>query len=406
MKQENEDVFGIHSQERLFLGIRMLMAWRGVHMKKRLMVFLMSAVMVMTGLTACGESAEEDTIKIGFAGPLTGDCSQDGIACREATLLAIEEVNNAGGIEGKMVEAVVYDDKSDPKEAAIVANKIAEDSSILGVVGHYNSSCTLAGAPIYNKAQVTEVAYGSSAPAVTDAGDYTFRVLNSDDMQGALVADWAVNELGYKNCAIIYENSDYGLGNAESFKNAVLEYGATITTEDSYITGQTKDFTSILTNIKNSDAEMIFVGGLYNECAMLLKQAETVGLDIQMMSTDGVFSPSLIELAGEAGEGFLLIGTFHLENPAEICQNFINGYEEMYDGKEPGTYAAMAYDATRVLLDALKNGCTDREAVRQYLSTMKNFPGAAGDITFDENGDVVKEPLKLIIKSGEYALYK
>lgn len=375
-------------------------------MKRKLAALFMCMVIAVTGLTACGKEAAEDTIKIGFAGPLTGDCSQDGTACKEAALLAIKEVNDAGGINGKQVELVAYDDKSDPKEAAVVANKLAEDSSILGIVGHYNSSCTLAGAPIYNKAGVVEVAYGSSAPAVTDAGDYTFRVLNSDDMQGALVADWAVNELGYKNCAIVYENSDYGLGNAESFKNAALEYGATITSEDSYITGQTKDFTSILTNIKNSDAEMVFVGGLYNECAMMMKQADTVGLDIQMMSTDGVFSPSLIELSGEAGEGFLLIGTFHLENPAEICQSFISGYEELYEGKEPGTYAAMSYDATRVLLEALKNGCTDREAVREYLTTMRDFPGAAGDITFDENGDVVKAPLKLVIKDGEYALYE
>ncbi len=375
-------------------------------MKKKWITLFACMAFAVAGLTACGDSAAEDTLKIGFAGPLTGDCSQDGIACREAALLAVKEVNDAGGIDGKQVELVDYDDKSDPKEAAAVANKLAEDTSILGVVGHYNSSCTLAGAPIYNKAGIVEVAYGSSAPSVTDAGEYTFRVLNSDDMQGALVADWAVNELGYKNCAIVYENSDYGLGNAESFKKAALEYGAVITSEDSYISGQTKDFTSILTNIKNSDAEMIFVGGLYNECAMMLKQADTVGLDIQMMSTDGVFSPSLIELAGEAGEGFLLIGTFHLENPAEICQSFIAAYEELYDGKEPGTYAAMAYDATRVLLEALKNGCTDREAVRAYLSTMKDFPGAAGDITFDENGDVVKEPLKLVIKDGRYELYE
>lgn len=375
-------------------------------MKKKLFLLLLSVSVAMAGLTGCGNKTDDNTIKIGFVGPLTGDCSQDGIACKEAAQLAVQEINDAGGIDGKQVELVAYDDKSDPKEAAIVANKLAEDTSILGVVGHYNSSCTLSGAPIYNKAGVVEVAYGSSAPAVTDAGDYTFRVLNSDDMQGALVADWAVNELGYKNCAIVYENSDYGLGNAESFKKAAQGYGATIVSEDSYITGQTKDFTSILTNIKNSDAEMIFVGGLYNECAMMLKQAQTVGLDIQMMSTDGVFSPSLIELSGEAGEGFLLIGTFHLENPAEICQKFISGYEAMYDGKEPGTYAAMSYDATRVLLEALKNGCTDRKAVREFLTTMEDFPGAAGDITFDENGDVLKAPLKLVIRNGEYALYE
>lgn len=373
---------------------------------KKRMTLLIGAAAVSVMLAACGGSSSDDTLKIGFAGPLTGDCSQDGVACKEAAMLAVEEINNAGGIDGKLVELVTYDDKSDPKEAAVVANKLAEDTSVLGVVGHYNSSCTLAGAPIYNKARVAEVAYGSSAPAVTDAGEYTFRVLNSDDMQGTLVADWAVNELGYKNCAIIYENSDYGLGNAQSFKDEALKNGAVITSEDSYITGQTKDFTSILTNIKNSEADMIFVGGLYNECAMLMKQAETLGLSIQMMSTDGVFSPSLIELAGEAGEGFLLIGTFHLENPAEICQKFIGEYEEAYDGKEPGTYAAMSYDATRVLLEALKNGCTDREAVREFLSTVKDFPGAAGDITFDANGDVVKEPLKLVIKNGEYALYE
>lgn len=405
MNENSEDVFLLMQREIQVLYFPLHGEQRRGHMRKKLLTAMMSMALTAALFTGCGESSS-DTVKIGFAGPLTGDSSQDGIACREAALQAIKEVNDAGGIDGKQVELVDYDDKSDPKEAAIVANKLAEDSSILGVVGHYNSSCTLAGAPVYNKAGVVEIAYGSSAPAVTDAGDYTFRVLNSDDMQGALVADWAVNELGYKKCAIVYENSDYGLGNAESFKEAALENGAEITSEDSYITGQTKDFTSILTNIKESGAEMIFVGGLYNECAMLLKQAQTVGLSIQMMSTDGVFSPSLIDLAGDAGEGFLLIGTFHLENPSEICQQFVKGYEELYDGKEPGTYAAMTYDATRVLLEALKNGSTDRESVKEYISTMKDFPGAAGDITFDENGDVLKTPLKLIIQDGKYALYE
>lgn len=376
-------------------------------LKKKLLVAL-AVVMSTTMMIGCGQSSttssnNSDTIKIGIVTPLTGDCSQDGVDIKKASEFAIKEVNDAGGINGKKLELVTEDDKADPKEAAIVANKLAQDKSIVGVVGHYTSSCSLAGAPIYNKAGVVEVSPASSAPSLSQAGDYTFRIVNSDLVQGALVANWAVSEKGFKKVSIIYENSDYGLGNAKAFEDAAVEKGATIVTKDSYLSGQTKDFTSILTNIKNSGSDVVFIGGLYNECAMILKQAKQIGVDIPFMGTDAVYSLSLPKIAGDAAENFLLIGTFHEENNTEISKKFVKGYTD-YSGNTPGTYAANAYDATRVVIEGIENAGTDRKAVRDYIAKIKDFPGVGGIITFDENGDVVKQPLKLTVKDGKFVI--
>lgn len=376
-------------------------------LKKKLLMAL-TVVMSTTIMIGCGKSSatssnNNDTIKIGLVTPLTGDCSQDGIEMKKAAEFALKEVNDAGGINGKKLELVTEDDKADPKEAAIVANKLAQDENIVGVVGHYTSSCSLAGAPIYNKAGVVEVSPASSAPSLSQAGDYTFRIVNSDLVQGALVANWAVSEKGFKKISIIYENSDYGLGNAKAFEDAAVENGATIVTKDSYLSGQTKDFTSILTNIKNSGSEVVFIGGLYNECAMILKQAKQIGVDIPLMGTDAVYSLSLPKIAGDASENFLLIGTFHEENNTEISKNFVKGYAD-YAGNTPGTYAANAYDATRVVIEGIKNAGTDRKAIRDYIAKIKDFPGVGGTITFDENGDVVKQPLKLIVRDGKFVI--
>lgn len=381
---------------------------------KRLISIIVILMVILT-ISGCGgkqtapntpaPQTEPSKIKIGSVGPLTGTSAQDGIAMKNAALLAADLVNKAGGISGKQIEVVFEDDKSDPKEAAAVANKFASDKDIIAVVGHYNSSCTLAGAPIYNKAGVTEISGGSSSPAVTDAGPCTFRTITTDAFQGRYVMGWAVKEEGFKKIAVVYENTDYGRGIDTVIKAEAANLGATVVAEEAYIMGQTKDFSSMVTKLKSIKPDVIIIGGLYNEAALFAKQAKRSGLDTPLMGVDGLYTEPLIQLGGDAVEGLRLIGFYHEQNSSKETQDFINAYKAKFN-EVPGTYAAYAFDAANIVIEALKNGAKDRKGVVDYLTTLKNFKGVTGVTSFDQNGDCIKEPIKLIVKGGKFDFYK
>ncbi|MDR3348626.1 MAG: ABC transporter substrate-binding protein [Acidaminococcales bacterium] len=368
---------------------------------------LMAGLLLSAALLGgCGtDKKADDAVKIGLAIPLTGSSAQDGETIKNGVQLAIDEVNGQGGIKGKKVLLDVQDDKSDPKEAAIVANKLAGDKSVLAVVGHFNSSATLAGAPIYNKAGLVEISPGSSSPAVTKAGDYTFRVITTDAFQADYVAKWAVKDLGYKKIAVIYENNDYGKGLADVFDEKAKGQGAAIVSSDSYLAGETKDFSAILTKIKAAGPDMLFIGGLYNETALIAKQAKNIGLNAPIMGVDAIYSNALIDLGGKSVEGVLLPGFFHEGTDNPVAQKFIKAYKAKYK-QDPATYAAYGYDAAKIVLDAIANAGTDRKAIRDYIAKVKGFQGATGINTFDENGDVMKDPLRLVIKESKFQVVK
>ncbi|HHV71528.1 MAG TPA: branched-chain amino acid ABC transporter substrate-binding protein [Clostridia bacterium] len=379
-------------------------------MKRRgkLFTLLLVAVVLVSLLAGCGQQKEQEAktgeIKIGVAAPLTGASAQDGESIRKGVELAVEQINAKGGINGKLVKLEVADDKTDPKEAAIVANKLAQDKSILAIVGHFNSSATLAGAPIYNKEKVVHISPGSSSPAVTDAGPYTFRVITTDAFQGEYVAEWAVKDEGFKRIAIIYENTDYGKGLSDVFSASVKKLGAEVVANESYILGETKDFSTVLTKIKNAKPDLLFIGGLYNEAALIAKQAKRLGLNLPMMGVDALYSDALISLGGQDVEGLLLPGFFHYSSTNPVAQEFIKAYREKYNS-DPGTYAAYAYDAANIIFEAIQKAGEDRQKIADYITNLKDFQGATGINTFDENGDVLKEPLRLIIKNGKFEIY-
>lgn len=267
---------------------------------KVILAILLSIAMLFA-CTGCGEKEVTEYV-IGFVGPLTGASAQDGQDALEGAQLYVEQVNAAGGIDGIPLTLNVQDDKGDPKEAAIVANMLAQDESVLAIVGHYNSSCTLAGAPIYNEAGVAAIAYGSSSPAVTEAGPYIYRTIPSDDVGGRMVAQWAFADLSPTKAAIVYENNDYGLGTATIYKEECEAAGVEVVAYENYIPDETTDFTTMLTKIKESGAEVMLLATLYNETAMFAKQAQLLGLSLPMYGVDALYQPALIELGGDAVE--------------------------------------------------------------------------------------------------------
>ena len=372
-------------------------------MKRILAATLVAVLAITTAACGAGSGGSGDAIKIGLATPLTGASAQDGKAIQEGVNLAVKQINDQGGIDGKQVEVVAEDDKGDPSEAATVANKMAQDDGILAIVGDFNSSCTLAAAPTYNQTGIVQISPGSSSEAVTDAGDYTFRTITTDAVQGQYLADWCVNELGYKNIAILYENDDYGLGLADVAERETKALGAKTLVREAYEVNQT-DFSTVLTKVAKSKADVLIIGGLYNETALIAKQRAKAGLaDLPIMGVDAIYSDALVELGGKAVNGIKLTAYFSDSSDNKVTQDFIKAYTDEY-GKAPGTYAAYAYDATLIILDAIKNAGTDRKEIRDYISKIEGFEGATGTASFDQNGDVIKEPLRMEIVDGKFTV--
>lgn len=358
-----------------------------------------------TGASSNSQKAPSDAkIKIGVAGPFTGAIAETGATIKNAVELAAEQMNKAGGVNGKQIELVIEDDKADPKESASIANKFAADKSILGVIANYTSSTTLAGAPIYNKVGVSQLSYGSTSPAVTKAGPYTFRDITTDAYDGEFVAQWTIDE-GYKNIAILYENDDYGKGLADVYNKKVTSLGAKVVMQEPYNLGETKDFSAILTKMKNNSPDALFIAGQYNEAAMIIKQGKRLGINYPVIGSNGLYSDALIKLGGTDVEGLLCIGAFHSSAVYPEAKAFIDSYKTKW-GSEPDIWAAFAYDAANIMFSAVKNGGEDRKKINDWLTTMKDFKGATGTTTFDENGDCIKQPLKLIVKNGKFEMYK
>ncbi len=369
---------------------------------KKLLAAVLAAVMVaaMVGCGA-GSGSDSDAIKIGLAAPLTGASAQDGKDIQNGVNLAVKQFNDEGGLDGKTVEVLAEDDKGDSSEAATVANKFAQDDSILAIVGDFNRSCTLAAAPIYNEAGIVQISPGSSSEEVSGAGDYTFRTITTDAVQGQYLAEWCVKELGYKKIGILWENDDYGLGLKNVMKRETEALGAKVVADAKYKV-KLEDYSAEVGAVLNKDPDVLIIGGLYNETAAIAKEIRNKrGSDIPIMGVDAIFSTALIDLGGEAVNGIKLTSYFSEDSDNQVTQDFIAAYSEEY-GKAPGTYAAYAYDATKIILQAIKESGTDRKAIRDYIAGIEGFEGATGTASFDENGDVIKAPLRMEIIDGAF----
>lgn len=368
-------------------------------MKKWYAVFFLAVAVLYAG-TGCQKKS--DAIKIGLAGPMTGDQSKMGTDFKNGVALAVEEWNARGGVLGKKIEMIIGDDQHDPKQAVSVANMMV-NSGVAGVIGHFNSSCSIPASDIYQRAGMPMISPGSTNPQLTEKGYRdVYRVCGRDDQQGKVGAKFAVTQLKLKTVAVIHDKTTYGQGLADEFKKAlgdkvrVVYYGGVVQGD--------KDFKSVLTVIREKHPELIFFGGIYPEAGLLVRQARELGISAPFMSGDGTIDPKFIEIAGAgAAEGTYL--TFS-PDPAHIptAKDFIMHYHAKFG--EIGPYSIYAYDAANILLSAIREaGSTDGKAVIGKLHSME-FTGAAGKIRFDQKGDVTAAPYVVwITRGGKFVEY-
>lgn len=369
-------------------------------MKKNLFVIL-SLVLSLSLLAGCSSpagngGANADAIKVGVNYELTGAVATYGVGLNEGVQLAFEEINANGGILGKQVEVVTVDNKSEDTEAANLSTKLATQEKVLALLGPATSGNTKAASPAANQNKIPLISGSATADDVTvDANgkvrDYIFKTCFSDSFQGVMMAEFAANDLGAKNAAILADStSDYAAGLSKAFRETITTQGGTILSEEAYAAGD-NDFRAVLTNIKAKNPEVLFIPGYYEEVGLIVRQARELGLNVPILGGDGYESPKLTEIAGAENLNDVYYSSHYSTNDtAENVVSFNSAYEAKY-GKSPDAFNALGYDMVYFLKDAFERaGEADSEKLKLALEATDGFEGVTGVLSIDENHNPVK----------------
>ena len=348
------------------------------------------------GGAAGNVSTGNGDILVGEYGSLTGPQATFGQSTHNAIQMALDEVNAAGGVNGRKIKLLTEDDQSKQEEAANAVTKLISQNNVLAVLGEVASSNSLAAAPICQSNKVPMITPSSTNPEVTRKGDYIFRVCFTDDYQGENIARYAAMQLHYKRAAILTDvKNDYSTGLTTTIERVFTSLGGQIVGKQSYSNGDS-DFRSQLTAIRASNPEAIFVPGYYTDVGQIAIQARDLGMKQPLLGGDGWESPKLIEIGGKALDGSMYTNHYFYADPSPTVRNFVERYKERY-GAIPDGMAALGYDAARVLADAIKRAKKlDGPSVRDAIGATKNFQGVTGAITIGPERNAVGK--KIIIE--------
>ncbi|MBI5266982.1 MAG: ABC transporter substrate-binding protein [candidate division Zixibacteria bacterium] len=367
---------------------------------------LIAAIAILAPLAfaaGCGKSSSDaNEILIGEYSSLTGTTATFGTSTHRGILMAVDEVNQAGGVLGKKIKLLTEDTQSKPEEAALAATKLITRDNVVTLIGEIASSRSLAAAPICQKNKVPMVSPGSTNPEVTKKGDYIFRVCFIDPFQGEVIAKFAFNSLHLKRVAILSDvKNDYSVGLAQFFHNTFTQLGGEVIGEQSYSEGD-NDFKAQLTALKATNPEAIFVPGYYTESALIVKQARELNMTIPFFGGDGWDSDRLIEIGGDAMNGTYFTNHYSADDTAKMVQDFVAKYRRLYENQTPDAMAVLGYDAAKIVFDAItRAGSTDRKAIRDALATTKDYPGVAGKTTIDADRNALKPAVVVAIEGGK-----
>lgn len=362
-------------------------------------------IMLPAMVTSLGCAKKEDKeIKIGAILPLTGDAALYGDSLKKGVDLALTQINSKGGIKGRPVTVNYEDSKAVPADGVAAFKKLVDVNRVIAVIGDAVSSVTLAFAPIAEKNRVVVLSPLSSAPALTNAGDFIFRNVPSDLYGGRVAAYFSVKDQGWKKIAILYINNDFGVGLKRVFWESVESLGSKIVAGEGYEAGG-RDFRTQLLKIRATNPEAIFIIG-YGEVSQILIQAKEIGLKTKFLGTGLLEDPNVIKLAKEAAEGIYFTQLqYDATSDDSIVKDFVGLFTRKYNSK-PDIIAAYGYDAMLVLATAIEKSNLTSGGIRDQLYKIKNFHGVTGDIAFDKNGDVIQPMGIKTVKNGEFVWLK
>jgi branched-chain amino acid transport system substrate-binding protein len=347
---------------------------------------------------------EAKEIKIGAILPLTGDAGFYGESIKKGIEIGVEEINKMGGIKGKKLIVLYEDSKGLPSEGISAFNKLVKIHKVSCVIGDAISSVTLAIAPIAEKNKVVVLSPLSSAPAITNAGDFIFRNVPSDLFGGKVAAYFAVRDQKWRSLGILYINNDFGVGLKDVFLNTVNSLGGKIVITEAYEPGST-DFRTHLMKIKQAHPDAVFLIG-YREVPQILIQTKEIGLNVKFLGTGLIEDPYIVKVAKDAAEGvFFTQLQYTPDSPKLIVKKFVQNFEKKY-GIKPNIISAYGYDALKVLAFAMERSNLNSEDIKKNLYNIKKFEGVTGEISFDENGDVIQPMGVKIIKNGKFMWFK
>lgn len=368
---------------------------------------LIFMALVALSLTACDASGSqtEGKLILGMNFDLTGAGQQYGVAELEGAQLAVKLYNEAGGFNGEAIEVIYYDGKSDPTESYQAQTRLAEEGAF-AIVGATISGTSAQAVRASGEMKVATVSPSATADAVTNDGlmgyPYGYRVCYSDMFQAVTMANFTVNTKGFTKIGIIADNtSEYAQGLSSKYKETIQELGADIVFEEYYAAGES-DFSSILTKVKgNSDVEALFIPGYYSEIGPLLRQARQLGVDLPVLGVDGYDSVDFAKLAGpEALNNVFYSNHYSTLIDSDEHTNFVDAYVKEY-GKQPIGFAALAFDATNLVLDALhRAGEPDPIKVNEAIESTVDFVGVTGVISIDDLHNAKKSTYVVELKDG------
>jgi branched-chain amino acid transport system substrate-binding protein len=378
---------------------------------KRILFMLLSTALLLTAFVACerkgeqGAVSESGPIKVGVYADLSGQTSSFGQSTVNGIQMAADEINKAGGINGREIKLVIEDDQGRPEQAATVVTKLIAQDQVRAVLGEVASSNSLAAAPKAQAAKVPMITPSSTNPKVTQVGDYIFRVCFIDPFQGEVMAKFAANTLKAKRAAILIDvQSDYSRGLAQFFEENFTKLGGQIVEKQSY-TQTDRDFKGQLTSIRSANPEVIFVPGYYGQVGVIAKQHKELGIKAPLLGGDGWDAPQLFQLGGESLNGSFMANHYSVDDPAPATQKFVADYKGRYSAA-PDAIGALAYDAMKVLADAIKRaGSTEGTKLRDAIAQTSGFQGVTGSISINSERNAVKPAVVFELQNGKY-VYK
>lgn len=348
-------------------------------------------------------SGEGDVVLFGEVGSLTGSEAMFGVQTQHGIELAVKEINAAGGVKGRKIKVIVYDDQSKPEEARSAVTRLIVQDKVHLVLGEVASTNSLQMAPVCQQNQVPMITPSSTNPKVTEIGDYIFRVCFIDPFQGEVMAKFAREHLKLAKVAVFKDvRCDYCIGLAEYFTAKFKALGGQVVLAESYSKGDS-DFRAQLTKIRGAKPDGVFVPGYYNDVGLVAKQARQLGLKATLLGGDGWEPPEkLYELGGSAIDGSYYSTHYSTDDPTPRVRQFIEAYRSAYGGEAPSGLAALGYDAARVAAAAVARAKDlTGPSLRDAIAATRDFDGVTGKISLDAKRNAVKPAVVLKLEGGK-----
>jgi branched-chain amino acid transport system substrate-binding protein len=374
--------------------------------KLKFLIALLAIIFAFSGCNSCNQKQQKnkkEEIKIGAVFDATGSLSYMGKWSQEGALLAVDDINKSGGIDGRQIKLIIEDGGTDANKTVSAFQKLINDDKVNIAIGFNSSSGLMAAAPVANSKKVVILSSGAASPSVTDAGDFIFRNRLSGKLEVEAMAKFIANEKNQKEVGIIYINNDYGKGFEKIFHSMFEAAGGKVLLEEGYEQNQT-DFKSLVKKFKDKKIKIVYLISFAKEGGNLLKQSYEQNFMPNWYSSNAIEGPEFIEIGGKATEG-LIYSVAKYDAKDSLSLKFNNEYNSKY-GYNSEMFAANAYDAIKIAAMSVTKTDGNGDQIKTYLyDSIKNYPGVAGLTAFDKNGDVEKPVMFKTIKDGKFISY-